>query len=188
MCACKSPFKYGRLKPSSCNKLQHGSMPLLTLSNDRQSSRRPCVLLSNFSSRLCDRSSIRSDTNPASRKKHTLVKSGKKQDHVQRQFPNTAFLSLNSSCTKYKYNRNSGRGNLRIKLYPFFLFTYAFLRLFLCILDVHLSNFVVEWLTLLPRIREVHASNLGSETGYPDSGFSWFYSVLQANARIVPKN
>jgi hypothetical protein len=31
-----------------------------------------------------------------------------------------------------------------------------------------LPNFVVEWLTLLLRIREVPRSNLGPETGYPD--------------------
>jgi hypothetical protein len=30
------------------------------------------------------------------------------------------------------------------------------------------SNFVVEWFTLLLRIREVPGSNLGSETGYTD--------------------
>jgi hypothetical protein len=29
-------------------------------------------------------------------------------------------------------------------------------------------NVVVEWLTLLLRIREVPGTNLGSETGYPD--------------------
>jgi hypothetical protein len=34
-------------------------------------------------------------------------------------------------------------------------------------------NVVVEWLTLLLRIREVQGSNLG----YPDWGFSWFSSV-----------
>jgi len=37
---------------------------VLTLSNDRQSSRRPCVLLSRLSTRLYDRSSVRSDTKP----------------------------------------------------------------------------------------------------------------------------
>jgi hypothetical protein len=37
---------------------------LLTLSKDRQSSRRPCVLLSRLSTRLCDRSRVRSDTKP----------------------------------------------------------------------------------------------------------------------------
>jgi hypothetical protein len=34
---------------------------------------------------------------------------------------------------------------------------------------------VVEWLTLLLHIWEVLGSNV--ETGYPDWGFSWFYSV-----------
>jgi hypothetical protein len=32
----------------------------------------------------------------------------------------------------------------------------------------HLPNVVVEWLTLLLRIREVLCSDLGSETGHPD--------------------
>jgi hypothetical protein len=36
---------------------------------------------------------------------------------------------------------------------------------------------VVEWLTLLLRIRKVPGLNLGSETGYPDLGFSWFSPV-----------
>jgi hypothetical protein len=45
------------------------------------------------------------------------------------------------------------------------------------------SNFVVEWLTLLLRIREVPGSNLGSETGYTDWGFSWFSSVLPSECR-----
>jgi hypothetical protein len=35
-------------------------------------------------------------------------------------------------------------------------------------------NVVVEWLTLLLRIRKVPASNLGPETGYPDWGFRGF--------------
>jgi hypothetical protein len=47
-----------------------------------------------------------------------------------------------------------------------------------------LLNFVVEWLALLLRIREVPASNLGSETGYPDYGFSLFSSVPQGNSGI----
>jgi hypothetical protein len=34
---------------------------------------------------------------------------------------------------------------------------------------------MVEWLTL--RIREAPGSSLGSESGYPDGGFSWFSSV-----------
>jgi hypothetical protein len=36
-------------------------------------------------------------------------------------------------------------------------------------------NVVVEWLTILLRIREV--SNLGPEIGIPDQGFSWFSLV-----------
>jgi hypothetical protein len=40
-----------------------------------------------------------------------------------------------------------------------------------------LPNVVVEWLTPLLRIREVPGSNPGTETGYPDEGFSWLSSV-----------
>jgi hypothetical protein len=36
---------------------------------------------------------------------------------------------------------------------------------------------VVEWLTLLIPIREAPGSSLGSESGYPDGGFSWLSSV-----------
>jgi hypothetical protein len=36
---------------------------------------------------------------------------------------------------------------------------------------------VVEWLTLLLRIREFTGSNLGSEFVYPDWSSSWFFSV-----------
>jgi hypothetical protein len=43
---------------------------------------------------------------------------------------------------------------------------------------------LVEWLTLLLRIREVLDSNLGLETGYADEGFIDFPQSLQANARI----
>jgi hypothetical protein len=32
----------------------------------------------------------------------------------------------------------------------------------------HAPNDVVEWLTLLSRIRQVSDSNLGPENGYPD--------------------
>jgi hypothetical protein len=39
------------------------------------------------------------------------------------------------------------------------------------------SNFVVEWLTLMLRNREVMGSNLGPETGYSDCDFSWFSTV-----------
>jgi hypothetical protein len=35
-------------------------------------------------------------------------------------------------------------------------------------LPVFWLNIVVEWLTLLLRVREVSASILGPETGYPD--------------------
>jgi hypothetical protein len=48
-------------------------------------------------------------------------------------------------------------------------------------------NVVVESLTLLLRILEILASNLGPETGYPEF-FSWFYSVPQADAGIVSHN
>jgi hypothetical protein len=34
--------------------------------------------------------------------------------------------------------------------------------------DTERPNIVVEWLTLQLRIREVHGSNLGPETVYPD--------------------
>jgi hypothetical protein len=46
-------------------RLRHRSVLLVTLSNDKQSSRRPCVLLSSFSNRLCDTSRVRNDTKPA---------------------------------------------------------------------------------------------------------------------------
>jgi hypothetical protein len=36
---------------------------------------------------------------------------------------------------------------------------------------------VLEWLTLLPRIREAPGSSLGSESGYPDGGVLWVSSV-----------
>jgi hypothetical protein len=38
-------------------------------------------------------------------------------------------------------------------------------------------NLVVEWLTLLLRIRELPGSNLGPETSIPDWGVSWLSSV-----------
>jgi hypothetical protein len=34
--------------------------------------------------------------------------------------------------------------------------------------EVNAPNVVIEWLTLLLRIREVPISNVGPETGYPD--------------------
>jgi hypothetical protein len=44
-------------------------------------------------------------------------------------------------------------------------------------------NVVVEWLTLLLRIREGTGSNFDLETGYPDLGFSWFSSVPPCECR-----
>jgi hypothetical protein len=38
-------------------------------------------------------------------------------------------------------------------------------------------NVVVEWPTILLRVREVPGSNLGPETGYPDLWFSWVSPV-----------
>jgi hypothetical protein len=46
-------------------------------------------------------------------------------------------------------------------------------------------NIVVEWLTLLLRIRDVSGSNLGPETDYSES-FSAFPQSVQANAATVP--
>jgi hypothetical protein len=47
------------------------------------------------------------------------------------------------------------------------------------------TKVVVEWLTLLLRIREVPASNLDLETGYSDWVFRGFPQPLQANIGIV---
>jgi hypothetical protein len=47
------------------------------------------------------------------------------------------------------------------------------------------GNIVVEWLTLMLRIREVHRSNLGSETDYIVRGFGLFLSVPPAYSGIV---
>jgi hypothetical protein len=44
-------------------------------------------------------------------------------------------------------------------------------------LHVKEPNFVMECLTFLFRILEVPGSNLGTDTGYPDWGFSWCPSV-----------
>jgi hypothetical protein len=49
-----------------------------------------------------------------------------------------------------------------------------------------LPNFVIVWLTLLLRIREVPVSNLVPKTGHPDLGLSWFSQSLQENDRILP--
>jgi hypothetical protein len=58
------------------------------------------------------------------------------------------------------------------------LYPHLLKRLITSILIISvLPNFVVEWVPLLLRIREVPSSNLGPENGYPDSGFSWFSSV-----------
>jgi hypothetical protein len=46
-------------------------------------------------------------------------------------------------------------------------------------------NVVVEWLTLLLRIREVPDSNMGLKTGYPGR-FLVFFQSFQGNAGIVP--
>jgi hypothetical protein len=43
----------------------------------------------------------------------------------------------------------------------------------------------VGWVILLFLIREVSPSNLTPDTGYHDSGFSYFPQFLQANADIV---
>jgi hypothetical protein len=39
------------------------------------------------------------------------------------------------------------------------------------------SKVTADWLAILLRIREVLASNLGPETGYPVWGISWISSV-----------
>jgi hypothetical protein len=41
--------------------------------------------------------------------------------------------------------------------------------------ETHTLNVVLEWLTLLLRIREIPGPNLGTETGYTD-WFLWFFS------------
>jgi hypothetical protein len=51
-----------------------------------------------------------------------------------------------------------------------------------------LLNVVVDRLTLLLRIREVPGSNLGPETGYPESGRSWFSSIPPDECRGNSKN
>jgi hypothetical protein len=50
----------------------------------------------------------------------------------------------------------------------------------------HSPNVVVEWLTLLLRIRKVPSSNLGTETGYLDYSFRRFPQSIQGNDGIVP--
>jgi hypothetical protein len=52
---------------------------------------------------------------------------------------------------------------------------------FVCFLITNVTpNVVVEWLTLLLRIREVLGSNLGPDIGYTDWGVSWVSSVPPA--------
>jgi hypothetical protein len=43
--------------------------------------------------------------------------------------------------------------------------------------NIRVPNVVVKWLTLMLHIRELPDSNPGPDTGYPDWGFSWFFSV-----------
>jgi hypothetical protein len=58
-------------------------------------------------------------------------------------------------------------------------------RFYLLTLD--LPNAVVEWLTLLLRIREIPGLNLGPETGYIDWRSLWLYLSLQTNIGIYLK-
>jgi hypothetical protein len=46
---------------------------------------------------------------------------------------------------------------------------------------------VIEWVTLLLRVREVPISNLGPETGHADLDFTCFSSSLQPNTIIAPQ-
>jgi hypothetical protein len=45
-------------------------------------------------------------------------------------------------------------------------------------------NVMVEWLTLLFRIREVSGSNPDRENGYPDGGSPWFSLVPLGKCRV----
>jgi hypothetical protein len=56
---------------------------------------------------------------------------------------------------------------------------------FLNIIQTSFVFVVVEWLTLLPFIREVPGSNLGPDTSYLDLCFRGFSQYLQAYAGIV---
>lgn len=46
---------------------------------------------------------------------------------------------------------------------------------------------VVDWLTLLLRVREAPGTNPGPETGYSDDSFCGFSQSVQADAGTVPK-
>jgi hypothetical protein len=46
-----------------------------------------------------------------------------------------------------------------------------------------IRNFSTEWLSLLLRIREASGSKLGMETGYPDSGFSWYFFITECKCQ-----
>jgi hypothetical protein len=52
----------------------------------------------------------------------------------------------------------------------------------------HMPDVMVDWLTLLLRIREVPGSNVGLETGCPARGFSWFFSVSPNKCRDITLN
>jgi hypothetical protein len=43
----------------------------------------------------------------------------------------------------------------------------------------------VEWVAFLFHIRETLVSKLGSQTGYPDRGFSWFFAVPLMQIRLM---
>jgi hypothetical protein len=45
------------------------------------------------------------------------------------------------------------------------------------------SKVVVEWITLLHRTGKVSGSILVPETGYPNLGLPWFFSVLPGKFR-----
>jgi hypothetical protein len=53
------------------------------------------------------------------------------------------------------------------------------------LLELITPNAAVGWLTHLPRIRELSASNLGPESGSPEFHRD-FSQSLQANAEILP--
>jgi hypothetical protein len=59
------------------------------------------------------------------------------------------------------------------------------LKCLLYLLCYNLQNIVIEWLTLLIRIREFPVSNLWPETGYPDWSFCGFSQYLRENLGIL---